>query len=124
MKNTLLKRASVASAILSIAMINQADAQDFGRGFGPSPEALAAAKTQTESATSQMHAYLNSIAFRMLAKRADRVAAIKMKEEAVARSNDVRARIVELVGGIPPTSGPVNSRSFEQMKREVTGPND
>src|SRR5262249_2199271 len=71
-------------------------AQGLGRGgFGPSSEMQAAAKAQTESATSQMHAYLNDIAYRMLAERAKRVAVIETKEQAVARRDEVRRRIVE-----------------------------
>src|SRR5437868_3365806 len=117
MMNTVLKTASVSVAILSAAMSGRAAAQNVGRGgFGPSPEMQAAAKAQTESATSQMHAYLNDIASKMLAERAGRIAAIETREQAVARSNDVRRRIVELVGGIPATTGPVNARSFDSIK--------
>ncbi len=98
-------------------MNGRAVAQNFGRGgFGPSPEMQAAAKAQTESATSQMHAYLNEIGYRMLAERAKRVAAVETKEQAMARRNEVRSRVVELVGGIPATTGPVNAKSFDSIK--------
>ena len=71
--NTVFKSASVSIAILLVAMNGRAVAQNFGRGgFGPSPEMQAAAKAQTESATSQMHAYLNEIGYKMLAERAKR----------------------------------------------------
>ena len=115
--NTVFKRASVSFAILLAAMNGRAVAQNFGRGgFGPSPEMQAAAKAQTESATSQMHAYLNDIGYRMLAERAKRVAAVETKEQAVARRDEVRRRVVELVGGIPATTGPVNAKSFDSIK--------
>ena len=60
--NNLSRDASNVFAILLAAMSGRALAQGPGRGgFGPSPEMQAAAKAQTESATSQMHAYLNDI---------------------------------------------------------------
>jgi cephalosporin-C deacetylase-like acetyl esterase len=115
--NTVLKRASVSFAILMAAMNDRAVGQGFGRGgFGPSPEMQAAAKAQTDSATSQMHAYLNEVGFKMLAERAKRVAAIATEEQAIARRNDVRRRVIELVGGIPATTGPVNVTVFDSVK--------
>ena len=117
--NNLFRDASVSFAILLAAMSGRALAQSPGRGgFGPSPEMQAAAKAQTESATSQMHAYLNDIGYKMLAERAKRVAAIETKEQAVARRDEVRRRIVELVGGIPATTGPVNAKSFDSIKED------
>jgi hypothetical protein len=114
--NTVFQRAPVSFAILLVAMNGRAVAQNFGRGgFGPSPEMQAAAKAQTDSATSQMHAYLNEIGYRMLAERARRVAAVDTQEHAVARRNDVRRRVVELVGGIPATIGPVNAKLFDSI---------
>ncbi len=100
-------------------MNGRASAQNLGRGgFGPSPEAQAAAKAQTQSASSQMHAYLNEIGYKMLADRAKRVAAVATKEQAIDRRNNVRRRIVELVGGIPATTGPINAKSFESFKED------
>ena len=117
--NNFFRDASVSFAILLAAMSGRALAQGPGRGgFGPSPEMQAAAKAQTESATSQMHAYLNDIGYKMLAERAKRVAAIETKEQAVARRDEVRRRIVELVGGIPATTGPVNAKSFDSIKED------
>jgi cephalosporin-C deacetylase-like acetyl esterase len=119
MMNNLFKDASISFAILLAAMSVRALAQGPGRGgFGPSPEMQAAAKAQTESATGQMHAYLNGIAYKMLAERAKRVAAIETEEQAVARRDEVRRRIVKLVGGIPATSGPVNAKSFDSIKED------
>jgi cephalosporin-C deacetylase-like acetyl esterase len=115
--NTILKSMLISFAILLVAMSGRAVSQNFGgRGFGPSPAMQAAAKAQTESATSQMHAYLNDIGYKMLAERAIRVTAIETKQQAIARSNEVRRRIVELVGGLPVTTGPVNAKSFDSIK--------
>jgi hypothetical protein len=117
--NSFFKDASVAFAILSAAMSGQALAQGPRRGgFGPSPQMQAAAKAQTEAATAQMHAYLNDIAYKMLAERAKRVAAIERKTQAGARRDEVRRRIVELVGGIPASTGPVNAKSFDSIKED------
>ena len=117
--NNIFKCASFAFAIVLMAMHGRAVAQNFGRGgFAPSPEMQAATKAQTESATSQMHAYLNEIGYKLLAERANRVAAIETKEQAMARSNEVRHRIVELVGGIPATTGPVDAKSFDSIKED------
>jgi cephalosporin-C deacetylase-like acetyl esterase len=117
--NNVFKDASVSFVILLAVMSGRAFAQGVGRGgFGPSPEMQAVAKAQTESATSQMHAYLNDIAYKMLAERAKRVAAIEMKEQAVARRDEVRRRIAELVGGILATTGPINAKSFDTIKED------
>jgi hypothetical protein len=117
--NIISRNASISFAILLAAMSGRARAQGLGRGgFGPSPEMQAAAKAQTESATSQMHAYLNDIAYKMLAERAKRVAAIETKEQAIARRDEVTRRIVELVGGISATTGPVNAKSFDFIKAD------
>jgi cephalosporin-C deacetylase-like acetyl esterase len=103
-----------------ISVRGLAVAQNFGRGgFGPDPAAIAAAKAQTDSAASQMHAYLNEIGYRMLAERAKQVAAIETQEQAIARRNDVRRRVIELVGGIPATTGPVNVKMFDTIKEEA-----
>ena len=119
MMNTIFKKTSVSFAILLVTMIGLAVAQNFGRGgFGQDPASQAAAKAQTESATSQMHAYLNEIGYRMLAERAKRVADIQTKEQAISRRNDVRRRVVELVGGIPATTGPVNVKLFDSFKED------
>ena len=115
--HTFCNRLSASFAILFAAMNGAALAQNPGRGgFGPNPAAQAAAKAQTESATAQMHAYLNEIGYRMLDDRAKRVAGIQTKEQAISRRDDVRRRIVELLGGIPVTTGPVNVKLFDSFK--------
>jgi cephalosporin-C deacetylase-like acetyl esterase len=111
------KRAFLSIAILTAAASGPAVAQNLGRGgFGQDPAQQAAAKAQTEAATLQMHASLNEVAYRMLAERAKGVAAIENKERAIARRDDVRRRIVRLVGGIPATTGPVNVKVFDSTK--------
>jgi cephalosporin-C deacetylase-like acetyl esterase len=112
MKNV-IKSGSVSLVILLVVLSGLALSQNFGPGgFRPDPALQAAAKAQTESATAQMHAYLNEIGYRLLADRAKRVAAIATKEQAIARRDDVRRRIVDLVGGVPVTEGPVNVKTF------------
>jgi cephalosporin-C deacetylase-like acetyl esterase len=107
------------SAVLLLAIDGSAVAQNLGRaGVRPDPATQAAAKAQTEAATSQTHAYLNEIGYRMLAERARRVAAIGSREQAIARQNEVRRRIVELVGGSPATTGPVNVKLFDSIKED------
>jgi cephalosporin-C deacetylase-like acetyl esterase len=109
-------RTSASTAILVVSLSGLAVAQNPGRGgFWPNPANEAAAKAQTQAATSQMHAYLNEIAGRMLDERAKRVAAIATKEQAISRRDEVRRRIVELVGGIPATSGPINAKLFDTV---------
>jgi cephalosporin-C deacetylase-like acetyl esterase len=116
---TAWKFALTSFAILLAAMNGRGIAQTFRRGgFAPDPARLAAAKAQTDAATSQMHAYLNEIGYRMLAERAKRVAAIETKEQAVARREEVRRKIVELVGGVPATSGHVNTKVFDSIKED------
>jgi cephalosporin-C deacetylase-like acetyl esterase len=117
MINTAFKRAFASCAVLWFAINGPAVAQSFGRrGFGPDPALQAAAKSQTEAATSRMHAYLNEIGYRMLAARAKRVAAMETKAQAIRRRDEVRRRIVGLVGGIPATTGPINVKRFDSIK--------
>jgi cephalosporin-C deacetylase-like acetyl esterase len=119
MMSTVFKRAATALTILCVVVNGPAVAQGPGRGgSGADPARQAAAKAQTEAATSQIHAYLNDIGYRMLAERAERVSAIETREQAQSRSNDVRRRVVELVGGIPATTGPVNAKSFDSIKQD------
>jgi hypothetical protein len=117
MMNSVFKRAPVSLAIALVAISGRAVAQNFGRpGFGQSPEAQKAAKAQTDAATSQMHAYLNKVGYSMLAERARQVAAVATQAEATARRHEVRRRIIDLVGGIPATTGPVKTKTFDSFK--------
>jgi cephalosporin-C deacetylase-like acetyl esterase len=113
---TFCNKVSASFAILFALVNGVGVAQNSGRGgFAPNPAAQAAAKAQTDSATSQMHAYLNEVGYKMLDDRAKRVAGIQTKEQAISRRDDVRRRIAELVGGIPATTGPVNVKSFDSF---------
>jgi cephalosporin-C deacetylase-like acetyl esterase len=117
--NTAFKTTSASVAILLVAISGWAVTQNLGRGGSRAdPATQAAAKVQTESATAQMHAYLNEAGYRMLAERARRVAAVGTKEQAIARANEVRRQVVELVGGIPATTGPVNVKKFDSIKED------
>jgi hypothetical protein len=79
-------------AILFVAINALAVAQNARRGgFGQSPASQAAAKAQTELATSQMHAYLNEIGYRMLAERAKRIAAVTTRDQAISRRIALRS---------------------------------
>jgi cephalosporin-C deacetylase-like acetyl esterase len=119
MMNTVIERTCISCAVFLVATNGRVLAQNLGPGgFRPDPALQAAAKAQTESATSQMHAYLNEIGYRMLAERAKRVAAIGTREQAISRSNEVRSRITELVGGVPVTTGPVNVKKFDSFKED------
>ena len=94
-------------------------AQNAGPGgFGPSPAAQAAAKAQTEASTAQSHAYLNEIGFGFLADRARNIAAIETREQALVRQETVRRRIIDLVGGIPATTGPINVKTFDRFQED------
>jgi hypothetical protein len=80
---------TLAGMILLAAISSRGVAQNFGRGgFGPSPQAQAAAKAQTESATKPMHGYLNAVGYKLLAERAGRVKAITAKEQAAGLARD------------------------------------
>jgi cephalosporin-C deacetylase-like acetyl esterase len=119
MIDCLLHRTSVSLAMLWLAWNGQVFAQGPGRGgAGASPERQAATKAQTDSATAQMHAYLNEMGYRMLADRASRVAAVQTKAQAIARRDEVRRRIVELVGDIPATSGPIHAKVFDTFQED------
>lgn len=61
---------------------------------------------------------LSAIAERQLKTRADAVAAIHTEAAAQARQNDVRARILALIGGLPDYHGPLNARVTKTTKRE------
>ena len=117
--NNLFKDASISLAILLAAMSGRALAQGPGRGgFGPSPEMQAAAKAQTESATSQMHAYLNDIGLQNAGRACETRRGHRDERTGHRQEDEVRRRIVELVGGIPATTGPVNAKSFDSIKED------
>ncbi|MGA2599651.1 MAG: hypothetical protein ABSH09_21980, partial [Bryobacteraceae bacterium] len=51
--------------------------------------------------------WMDDIAQKQLAKRVETVAKIQTKEDAVKRQAFVRAKVLELIGGIPDYSGPL-----------------
>lgn len=53
--------------------------------------------------------WMDDIAQKQLAKRAETVAKIRTKEDAVKRQSFVRAKVLELIGGIPDYSGPLRA---------------
>src|SRR5215471_10320999 len=96
-----------ATLACSAIVINS---QTPGRpGNAPTPAEIQA---QTTAAQTMMHSYLNEIGYAMLANRAQTVAAVKTKAEADRRKAEVRKKILELVGGLPKTSGPVAVKQF------------
>jgi cephalosporin-C deacetylase-like acetyl esterase len=54
--------------------------------------------------------YLDALAHKQLAQRADAIAALKTEADARARQKLVRATILELIGGLPPRNTPLNAK--------------
>jgi len=65
----------------------------------------AEAQAQSATALTRLNTYLNEIGYAQLARRAEKVAALKTKAEAEQRAADVRKKIIQLVGGLPQSSG-------------------
>jgi cephalosporin-C deacetylase-like acetyl esterase len=63
-------------------------------------------------ARQQLIEYLNRIAFAQLRQRAQAIAAIQTQAEAERRKAAVRAKILELIGGLPERHGPVPVHQF------------
>ena len=61
--------------------------------------------------------YLNSIAFKQLDERAGTIAAIRTRAGAENRKNQVREKIVTLIGGLPDYRGPLNVKQFGTVDR-------
>ena len=81
-------------------------------------DAAAQSRAQTAAALQQLNSYLNNIGYEQLAQRAKTVAAITTKKQAVERQAAVRKKIIELVGGLPYKSGPVNVKKFNSVVAE------
>jgi len=77
-----------------------------------------ATKAQTEAALSQLTAYLNPIGFEMLDARAASVAALVSQEDAERRQVEVRRKVLDLVGGLPPSGGPLVARRFGTVEED------
>jgi cephalosporin-C deacetylase-like acetyl esterase len=93
-----------ASLALSVPVSSQQPA--------PARSAADQAQAQTTSAQSVLTSYLNEIGYAHLVRRAQSVAALRSRAEAERRKAQVRTKILELVGGIPASTGPVVVRRF------------
>ena len=69
------------------------------------------------AAQDQLTAWMDHIAHKQLDEREAAVARIRTPEEAKARQADVRARILELIGGLPDYDGPLNARVTGKVDR-------
>ena len=78
----------------------------------------AEAQAQSATALTRLNTYLNEIGYAQLARRAEKVAALKTKADAEQRAADVRKKIIQLVGGLPQPSGPVKVRQIATVKDE------
>jgi cephalosporin-C deacetylase-like acetyl esterase len=67
---------------------------------------------QAPDARQQLVAYLNRIAFAQLQQRAQAIASIQSQAQAERRKSAVRAKMLELIGGLPENRGPVPVRQF------------
>ncbi len=70
---------------------------------------------QAPDARQQLVAYLNHIAFAQLQQRAQAVAAVQTQADAERRKNAVRAKLLELIGGLPDKRGPVPVKQFGSL---------
>jgi len=61
---------------------------------------------------------LDALAQRQLGERGAAVAAIKDRAAAEARQQEIRARILSLIGGLPDYRGPLNARVTNQTSRD------
>jgi len=60
--------------------------------------------------------WMNQIAQQQLDKREAAVRAVQSVDQAEARKGWVRAKILELIGGLPDYSGPVNARATGRIE--------
>jgi cephalosporin-C deacetylase-like acetyl esterase len=73
------------------------------------------AAAQSAEAQAGLIAFLNPIGFGQAKARAAQVAALRTKDDAIARQAEVRRRIASLVGGIPKASGRVVPKIFGRV---------
>ena len=71
-----------------------------------------------QGARSPLLTELNALAQQQLRQRAAAIAAIRDTQAAEARRNDVRARILSLLGGLPDYHGPLNARVTKTTRRD------
>lgn len=77
----------------------------------------AVALPQTEDAQSRLTAWMDRLAQQALDRRAAQVAAVRTAEEAERRKQLVRDKILELLGGLPDYTGPLNARITGKIER-------
>jgi cephalosporin-C deacetylase-like acetyl esterase len=75
-----------------------------------------APQDQTTAALAQLVPYLTATGDAQLAKRAQAIAAITTKAEAERRQANVRKTILDLVGGLPATTGRVHIKRFATVE--------
>ncbi len=73
--------------------------------------AIAAASLLPGAEEPKLLNWMNNIAQAQLAERGKKIAAIKTIEQARERQQWVRRRVLELIGGLPDYTGPLNSRT-------------
>src|SRR5579862_3679065 len=73
------------------------------------------AAPQPDDARQQLTRYLNAIGLAQIQARAQILAGITTREQAQRRKAEVRAKILQLIGGLPERSGPVPVRQFGQL---------
>src|SRR6476646_1843144 len=61
--------------------------------------------------------WMNQIAQQQLDKREAAVKAVQSVDQAEARKREVRAKILELIGGLPDYNGPLNARVTGRLER-------
>jgi cephalosporin-C deacetylase-like acetyl esterase len=80
--------------------------------------ALLASTFQAPGPSSPLLEQLDAIAQRQLAERAGVIGRIRDQPAAEARKQEVRARILSLLGGLPEYRGPLNARVTKTTKRD------
>lgn len=80
--------------------------------------ALLASTPQAPGPSSPLLEQLDAIAQRQLAERAGVIGRIRDQPAAEVRKQEVRARILSLLGGLPEYRGPLNARVMKTTKRD------
>lgn len=94
---------------LSIFMLPLASAQNRSSLSSTPPAAAATAGTTNQAGRMALDEYLDGIAAKDEAQRAAAVAAIRTRAEAEARQQEVRRKILALMGGLPERT-PLNAK--------------
>lgn len=101
--------------VLALLPTSPAHAQGFGRFNRATPDE---SRAQSDAALGALNPFLNDIGYANLDRREATVAAIESRSAATARQAEVRRRIVDLVGGLPATTGPVTVRTFDSFAED------